>query len=146
MGNVLDRQIIVYAAYAHGLFNICVAALFCYQAWTGLRIRRARRSGRPVPFAWVRRHRKSGPVFAVWAVIGYAAGLIIAVLDKGKVVAFPLHFILGTVLIGVIGTVYAASRRIAGAATPARDLHLLLGGLALTLYAGQILVGLSIIL
>jgi len=45
----------------HGLFNAAVGVLLFYQAWLGLKIRRARRTGGAFPVAAVKRHRKNGP-------------------------------------------------------------------------------------
>ena len=94
---MIDKEFIAYFKLAHGFFNLCMMALFCYQGWMGFLIRQARTSGTPMPLDTVRRHRKAGPVFALWGVVGYIAGIVVVVLDKGRVFEYPLHFLTGSV-------------------------------------------------
>ncbi len=143
---MIDRQFIVYFKLAHGFFNLSMLVLFIYQAWLGVVIRRARLDSAPLPLAAVRRHRKAGPVFALWGTLGYAAGIIAVLLDKGRLLAYPPHFIAGTVLLCCLAAVYAVSRRIKGAAVPSRNLHFRLGAALLALYVVQCIIGLSVLL
>ncbi len=143
---MIDKQFIAYFKLAHAFFNASMMALFFYQAWLGLAIRKARLAGSPMPFPVVRRHRKAGPVFALWGMLGYLAGVIVVLLDKGRLVEYPLHFACGTAIVLLIGGVTAASRRIKGAAVPSRILHFRLGTALLLLYVIQTFVGLSILL
>ncbi len=143
---MIDRQFIAYFKLAHAFFNASMMGLFFYQAWLGLVIRKARLTGAPMPFAVVRRHRKAGPVFALWGGLGYLAGVIVVLLDKGRFIEYPLHFTIGTALVLVLAGVFAVSRRIKGAAVPARILHFRLGAALLLLYVVQTVAGLSILL
>ncbi len=143
---IVDKEFISYFKLAHGLFNLTMVVLFFYQAWLGVVIRRARLAGAPLPFAAVRRHRKGGPVFALWGVLGYIAGLIVVLLDKGRLIEYPGHFAVGTVVVGCIGLVYGVSRRIRGQAIPSRILHFRTGAVLLVLYVVQSVIGLSILL
>lgn len=143
---MVDKTFIAYLRLAHGFFNLCMLALFCYQGWLGLRIRKARLGGAAMPAAVVRTHRRAGPVFALWGVLGFAAGLVVVVLDEGHVVHYPLHFAGGAGIAAVIGGLWAVSRRITAAAGPYRDLHFGLGILLLSLYVIQSFLGLAILL
>ena len=143
---MIDKEFIVYFKLAHGLFNVCMIALFCYQGWMGFLIRQARTSGAAVPLNATRRHRKAGPWFALWGVMGYMAGIIVTLLDKGKVLEYPLHFLAGSLIAAVILSVYAVSRRIAGPEPRFRNIHFGLGMLLLALYVVQAMLGLGILL
>lgn len=143
---MVDKEFITYFKLVHGFFNISMLALFCYQAWMGFLIRQARQAGAPVPLDAVRRHRKAGPVFALWGVLGFIAGITVVVLDKGRVFEYPLHFLTGLSIALCIGAVYAISRRIRGPEPDFRSAHFGLGLLLLALYVIQVLLGLSILL
>jgi hypothetical protein len=142
---MIDKELIAYFKAAHGFFNISMMALFCFQGWMGYLIRQARTSGAPVPLDAVRRHRKAGPVFAVWAVLGYSAGIAVILLDKGRVLEYPLHFLGGSLIAAVVVSLYAVSRRIAGPEPRYRNIHFILGMCLLALYVIQVLLGLDIL-
>jgi hypothetical protein len=142
---MIDKELIAYLKVAHGFFNLCMVALFCFQGWLGYLIRQARTSGAPLPLDAVRRHRKAGPVFAFWGVLGYVAGIVLVLLDKGRVLEYPLHFATGTVIAVVIVTLYAVSRRIQGPDPHLRNIHFGLGMFLLALYVVQVLLGLGIL-
>jgi hypothetical protein len=143
---MIDKELIAYFKLAHGFFNLSMMGLFCYQGWMGYVIRQARTSGAPVPIDAVRRHRKAGPVFALWGVLGYFAGITVVLLDKGRVFEYPLHFLAGLMIAIVIAAVYAVSRRIAGPEPHYRNIHFGLGMCLLALYVVQVLLGLGILL
>jgi hypothetical protein len=143
---MFDRNFIAYFKLAHGLFNATMLVLFLFQARLGLLIRKARLAAAPLPLPAVRRHRAAGPVLALWGVLGYLAGVILVLLDKGRFFEYPLHFATGTAVVLLIGWTFAVSRRIAGAAIPSRVLHFRLGAALLAMYVVQILIGLSILL
>lgn len=142
---MIDKDLLAYLKSAHGFFNICMLGLFCFQAWMGYQIRQARQSGAPVPFDAVRRHRKAGPVFALWGLMGFAAGVTVVLLDKGRILAYPLHFLGGLSLAVCITAAYLASRKIIGADPVPRDRHFLAGLLVLALYVVQAFLGLAIL-
>jgi hypothetical protein len=143
---MINREFIAYFKVAHGFFNLCMMSLFCYQGWMGFLIRQARTSGAPAPLDAVRRHRKAGPWFALWGVMGYVAGIIMMLLDKGRVFEYPLHFLTGSLIAAVIMSLHVVSRRIRGADSSYRNIHFGLGLLLLVLYVIQVLLGLSILL
>ncbi len=143
---MVDKEFIAYFKLTHGSFNLSMMALFCYQGWMGFLIRQARTSGLPAPLDAVRRHRKAGPVFALWGILGFFAGVTMIVLDKGRVFEYPLHFLAGSLIAAVIGSLYAVSRRIAGPEPHYRNIHFGLGMCLLALYVIQVLLGLGILL
>jgi len=143
---MIDKEFIAYFKLAHGFFNLCMMALFCYQAWLGYLIRQARTSGKPMPFNAVRKHRKAGPAFALWGVMGYIAGIVVVLLDKGRVFEYPLHFMTGSAIAVVIVSLYAVSRRITAKDISSRNIHFILGMFLLALYVIQVLLGLGILL
>jgi cytochrome b561 len=143
---MIDKEVIAYFKAAHGFFNLCMLALFCFQGWMGYVIRQARTSGAPIPFDAVRRHRKAGPVFALWGVLGYVTGITVILLDTGRVLEYPLHLFTGSAVIAFIALVYASSRRIAGSEPRSRNIHFILGLCLLALYVVQVLLGLGILL
>jgi len=143
---MVDKEFIAYFKLAHGFFNLCMMALFCYQGWMGFLIRQARESGLPAPVDVVRRHRKAGPMFALWGVLGFIAGVVMILLDKGRVFEYPLHFLTGLSIALCIGGVYTLSLRIKGPDPAARNAHFSLGLFLLALYLVQTLLGLGILL
>ncbi len=143
---MVDKEFIAYFKLAHGFFNLSMMSLFLYQGWMGFLIRQARTSGAAPPIAAVRRHRKAGPAFALWGVMGFFAGVIMIMLDKGRVFEYPLHFLTGLSIALCIGGVYAVSRRIQGPDPAVRNAHFFLGLFLLVLYVFQTLLGLSILL
>jgi len=142
----VDKEFIAYFKVVHGFFNLCMLALFCFQGWMGYLIRQARSSGAPVPLDTVRRHRKAGPVFALWGILGYLAGIVVVLLDKGTVFEYPLHLLAGSLIAAVIVSLYVVSRKISGQDPHYRNIHFGLGMLLLTLYVIQVLLGLGILL
>ena len=143
---MVDKQFIAYFKLAHGFFNVSMMALFVYQGWMGYLIRSARTAGQALPIDAVRRHRKAGPVFALWGALGFAAGIIMVLLDKGRILEYPLHFFVGLSIVLCICGVYVISRRIKGPDPQFRNIHFGLGLLLLTLYVVQVLLGLGILL
>jgi len=143
---MVDKAFIAYFKLAHGFFNLSIFCLFCYQGWLGLKIRKARLGGQSAPVEAVRRHRRAGPVFALWGVLGFVAGMVMVLLDKGRVFEYPLHFLAGGTIICLIGGLYWVSRRITAASAPVRDIHFGFGMALLALYVIQAFLGLSILL
>ena len=140
------RQLIPWLALGHGIFNALVLLCFCYQGWLGHGIRRNRLAGAPATLPVVRRHRQNGPWLVVLGWSGFLAGVIIVLIDEGRVAEHPLHFSLGLAIVLAQGGAWAASRNIRGRGPAGRGLHRLLGILVLCLYPVQVLVGLGILL
>ena len=143
---MINKEFIAYFKLAHGFFNLSMMTLFCFQGWMGYLIRQARTSGAPVPIDAVRRHRKAGPVFALWGIMGFFAGIVMIVLDKGGVFEYPLHFLEGLLIAIVIASLFAVSRKITGPEPRYRNIHFGLGMCLLALYVVQVLLGLGILL
>lgn len=140
------RQWIPYLALGHGIFNLLIFGLFIRQGWLGLVIRRTRLRGAPLPIAVIRRHRQAGPLAATLGGIGFLAGILLTLLDKGRVAEYPAHFAVGSLIVLVIFVLYASSRRITGVDAPYRTPHADLGLLLLALYVVQAVLGLGILL
>jgi hypothetical protein len=140
------RQLVPYLALGHGLFNLLVFGLFVRQGWLGLGIRQARRSGAPPPVAAIRSHRRTGPWAAMLAGLGFLAGTILVLFDKGHLIGYPLHFAVGSMIVLVLFVLYSLSRRITGTDSPYRTPHARLGVLLLGLYLVQAVLGLGILL
>jgi len=141
-----ENAFIAYFRLAHGIFNLSVMVLFCYQGWLGWRVRRARTTGLPTPFAIVKRHRIFGPVLALWGYMGFAAGIILILIHKGKLLVYPLHLLTGLLIVLCITSVYLLSRRIKGPEPRYRKPHAVLGFFLLALYTAQLLFGFAILL
>lgn len=140
------RQMLPWFALGHGIFNTVVMLLFCYQGWLGHRIRSQRMAGASPPLTAVRRHRRAGPLLVILGAVGFFVGLTLVVVDKGKVIAFPLHFSLGLAIVLTQAAAYIVSRGIRAREATGRQLHRLLGIAILSLYPVQILAGLAILL
>jgi len=140
------RQLIPYLALGHGLFNLLVFGLFIRQGWLGRIIRKARQTAAPRPVAAIRKHRQTGPVAALLGGIGFLAGTFLVLIDKGRLVEYPLHLAVGGMIVLTLCALYALSRQITGADSPYRTPHASLGTLLLILYLAQVVLGLGILL
>jgi hypothetical protein len=85
-------------------------------------------------------------VFALWGAMGYISGIVVVLLDKGRVFEYLLHLLVGSLLAIVIGSLYAVSLRIKGPEPHYRNIHFGLGMCLLVLYVIQVLLGLGILL
>lgn len=141
---MIDKGLIADLKPVHGALNLLVMSLFWYQAFLGFKIRKARKSGGLNPKA-VKRHRKLGPLFVLLAFVGYSGGAALAYLDNGRLLKYPLHFINGTIIIAAVSVTFIVSRRLTLQDERLRNIHLTLGLLILSLYALQVLLGLSIL-
>ncbi len=79
-------------------------------------------------------------------IFGYCAGLILVLIDKGQLFAYPLHLLVGSVIVLFLLGQYAVSKKIKGLESPWRTPHLCIGCGIIVLYVVQILLGVSIIL
>jgi hypothetical protein len=133
-------------APVHGLYNAAIGVLIFYQALLGLKIRRVRRAGGAFPVAAVKRHRRIGPFLPFLSAIGFAAGLLLIMLDHRRLLAFPAHFFLGLSIILILFLQRRLGLRILGPQSPLRKPHFLLGLLLLAVYIAQAALGLSLLL
>jgi len=131
-----------YLKYVHGSFNAAMMVLFFYQGSLGLRIRRARRTKGPFPMAAVRRHRRNGPILKTLGVVGFLLGLVLVLVDTGRVFEFPLHLFTGLTIVVLLISTNLVSRKIKGPASPLRTPHFVLGICILSLYVFQSFLGL----
>ncbi len=129
---------------AHGTFNFMVMFLFIFQAGMGMRMRKARMKGKMLPDI-IKRHRRFGPIVAALGIGGYIAGILLVLIDKGKVMEYQPHFVMGSLIVLAIVSVVSASRRITAADSPWRGKHLNRGRYLLFLYGIQIMLGLGIL-
>lgn len=143
---MLDKLTIHYLKPLHGAFNTGLFLLLLLQALSGLKIRIHRKAGvPPVPEA-VRKHRRLGPVIAAGSLAGFGAGAMLAYLDHGHILRYPLHFLSGFALVCLLLATTLVSRRITARTVSLRNLHLALGIAILVLCAAQMLLGLSMLL
>ena len=143
---MIDRQLVAYLKVVHAVFNTLLMLAFFSQAWMGLKIRSARKAGRPLPLPDIKRHRKTGPVLVLLGVTGLVSGMTLILLDTGDPLKYLFHLGNGTALISSMGATLFVSRKIAGTAVRARDLHFGIGGFILCVYIVQFVSGLSILL
>jgi hypothetical protein len=143
---MMDRVFLDYLRLLHGSFNTIVALLFIYHGSLGWRIRKERKRGGERNPKVIRRHRKEGPIFAVLGVAGYVAGAGLVLIDKGRLLVFPTHMIVGSCIALLIITTFIISRKIKGPESSWRTPHFILGLLILLLYIVQIYLGLGILL
>ena len=142
---LIDKHLLSDLRLAHGIFNFAVLLLFACQAWLGLRIRRARLGKAPMPFTAIKRHRKFGPVFSGLVVFGYLSGVVLVMLDTGRILEHPAHFLSGTLLVIVLSAVVLLSRRIRGQGSPYRTYHYAAAIALLGLYLLQVLFGIGVL-
>lgn len=144
---LISKELLTPLRLGHGLFNFSLVLLFFYTARFGLLIRRARQKGAPRPVAAIRRHRKLGPILAGLGLLGFAAGLILVLLDTGNILKYPAHLAVGACLVALLLATFLVSRKITGpAASPFRQVHFLLGVAILALYLLEVLLGLGVLL
>lgn len=143
---LISRELIVYLKLLHGLFNLTVVLLFFYHARNGLLIRRARTGNTPLPIQAVRRHRRMGPVLALLGAAGFSAGLILTLLDTGKLLKYPPHLFVGLTIVLLLFTSYRVSGKIVGSNPSKRDLHYRLGVAILALYLVNAVLGIGVFL
>jgi hypothetical protein len=130
---------------AHGSFNALLTLVFLYQAWMGLAIRRGRKRGEPQLKA-MRRHRRLGPFLVCLGLLGYCLGLILVSIDKGRLLEYPPHLAVGSVIALFLLGQYAVSRKIKGPESSWRTPHLAIGTGIVCLYVLQIVVGVGVLL
>jgi len=141
---MLDKEIIANLRLVHGSYNAIMMFLFIYQGWLGLRIRGGRKAGSP-SFEIIKRHRKSGPIFAIMGATGFFAGAILIYLDYGRLLKYPLHFITGLAIVFSITTAFLISRKIKGPDSAWRTPHFRRGTLVICLYLIQVFLGIGIL-
>lgn len=141
---MIERQTIEYLRLIHGSYNFIVMFLFFYQASLGLKIRSNRKKRTIIPKI-IKRHRRFGPIVAVLGITGFFAGISIIYLDYGHILEYPLHFIVGSLIVLSIITTYIISKKISGTDSPSRKLHFIFGLLIISLYFVQVFVGMGIL-
>lgn len=143
---LMPKNIITAMQFVHAFFNMSIALLFCYQAWLGILIRKARRSsGQTMPLSTVKRHRKMGPVLIVLGLLGFFSGLTIVWLDTGKLLEFIPHFFIGLVIAVLLLATLTISRNIHGQTASIRNIHFLIGIIILCLYFVEVIIGAAVL-
>lgn len=130
----------------HGTYNIAVAVALAYQGRLGWRIRRERTAGGKRDFSIVKRHRTIGPALVILGILGYCAGSILILIDKGHLFAYVLHNLVGMLIAVLLAATYFISRNIRGIQSPWRTPHMIVGAIILVLYLLQLFLGLNILL
>ena len=130
----------------HGAYNALVALAFLYQGWLGLKIRNAGRRAEARDPGVIRRHRRNGPVLAVLGILGYAAGATLITIDKGHLLEYRVHHLMGLAIVILLAATFFVSRKIKGPVSPWRTPHFLLGLAVLAAYLVQLFLGLNILL
>ena len=143
---LISRELIAILKLVHGLFNLSVMLLLFYHARNGLLIRQARTGKTSLPLHAIKRHRRMGPVLAMLGGIGFSAGLILVILDTGRILQYPPHLFVGVAIVLLLFFTYRVSRKIAGPSTPQRDLHYRLGLAILALYIVNVVLGIGTLL
>lgn len=143
---MIDKHILSYLRYAHGFYNITMAGLFCYQGLMGLRIRKSRTGDTIAPVSALKWHRKNGRILVAMGILGFATGLFLISVDKGKLLEYPLHLIAGLAVVFSILTAYAICRKIRGMDSSIRNAHFFAGAIVICLYFVSMFLGLGILL
>ena len=140
---MIAREWIDLLRVLHGAYNTVVALAFLYQGWLGMKIRKAGRTGGAKDFGVIKRHLGNGPVLALLGVLGYAAGVTLIAIDKGLVLEYPVHHLVGIAIVILLATTFLVSRKIKGPISPWRTPHFLLGLAILGAYLVQLFLGLN---
>lgn len=143
---MIDKDLLPWFRLAHGLYNSAIIALFFAQGMTGISIRRARRSGRPLPVAAARRHRKLGPVLAPLGMAGFLAGLLIVTAGERNYLEHWHHLFTGVAIVVLILLTVRIASGISGPDAPRRNTHFRIGIAILSLYVLEALLGIGILL
>lgn len=85
-------------------------------------------------------------MLALLGVAGFSAGLILTLLDTGRLFMYPSHLFTGTAIALLLLVTYRVSRKIAGRSLPERDLHYRLGIVILALYLFNVVLGIGVLL
>jgi hypothetical protein len=141
---MIDKQVIAYLKLLHGLYNSIVFIMIFYQGLLGFKIRRERKAGK-ISFSIIKKHRRLGPILTILSPIGFFAGVTIVFLDYGHIFKYPLHFIMGLLIVLSIFTTFLISKRIIGTDDLWRNRHFLLGILIISFYIVQVISGLGIL-
>ena len=142
---LIGKQWLLSLRLVHAFYNGCVLLLFLYHGWLGSKIRRARRAKAPLPFAAIKRHRKTGPILVILSVTGFFIGFTLVLLHTGNVLEYPPHFFTGLVVAILLATTWRVSRKIKGPDSPYRTPHFIVGILILCLYLAEGVLGLGIL-
>lgn len=142
---LVDKDMLPWLRLIHGVFNFTMAALFFYTATLGLKIRRTGKSKGEKPVAAIRRHRRIGPMLAFFGVLGFGSGIFLIMIDKGDVLKYPGHLLVGAAIATLIVMTFLVSRKIVGPATFFRNVHFFLGVTILTLYVLEVFLGLGVL-
>jgi len=85
-------------------------------------------------------------MFVILGCAGYLAGISIVYLDKGKMVQYPSHFIIGSLIALSLISTFLVSKKIRVTKSGWRALHFVLGILIVCIYLVQVFLGLNILL
>jgi len=94
----------------------------------------------------MKRHRRLGPFLVIIGVLGYCFGVAMVLIDTGKVLEYPLHLAIGSLIVLFLVGQYAVSKRIKGLESSWRRPHFAIGVGILCLYILQIVTGITVLL
>jgi len=143
---MIPREWLDLLRIGHGAYNAIVALALFTQGWLGLKIRRERKAGGARDFAVVRRHRTWGPFLVLLGILGYGAGALLILIDKGHLFEYPLHNVVGAAIAILLAATFFITRKIKGPESPWRTPHLAVAVGILCLYLVQLFLGLGILL
>ena len=135
----------MYLRYVHGAFNMSVCLLVFYQLRLGLGIKKARARGTADPQR-IKRHRRMGPIAVACGVLGFTAGTTLIMLDEGRVLVYPVHFVTGAMIALLLVSAFLLSNKMVPGDPSLKALHGKAGIAIATLYVVQVLMGLGILL
>jgi uncharacterized protein DUF4079 len=142
---LIDKQWLLNLRLVHASYNSCIILFFFYHGWLGFTIRRARRAKAPLPFASIKRHRKTGPLLAALGIAGFFIGFTLVLLHTGKVLEYPPHLFTGFIIVALLMTTWSISRKIKGPDSPYRTPHFAVGIAILCFYVIEAILGIGVL-
>ncbi len=143
---MIDKALIDYLKIMHGSYNFIVALFFAYHGLLGWKIRRERKTGGARDFKIIKRHRTGGPIFILLGLLGYLTGLALVYIDKGHLLEYPRHLLVGSLMVFLMALAFFTAGRIKGNESSWRAAHFVIGLIILHLFGIQVSIGLNIIL
>jgi len=130
----------------HPALGALALAMFIFQGVTGIGSVDAAGDDwqRPGP---ARRHRRNGMVLAALLPAVYAAGMLTVLARGYHIAAHPTHLVNGTLLLTATTAAFLLARRFRKTRSRrARNIHMTLGAIAITLMLAQGVIGLGMLL
>ncbi|NWF98629.1 MAG: DUF4079 domain-containing protein [Nitrospirae bacterium] len=139
------KNINEYLKYTHGLYNFIIILLFFYQAALGYKIRNMRVRKNQILTHIIKKHRKFGPFFILFGILGFSGGLGTAYFNNGYIFKYTIHFLNGVIIMILLILTFYVSKQIRAYDLKWRTIHFVAGILILVFYLLQAFLGLKII-